>query len=78
MSANGTGKQQEYGKVAVLMGGMSAEREISLQSGDAVLRARGLRENVQTTARGRKRHGTYLGWQRFPSRARIESRTGIG
>jgi len=28
-----------FGKVAVLMGGRSAEREISLQSGDAVLRA---------------------------------------
>ncbi len=30
---------QEYGKVAVLMGGVSAEREISLQSGAAVLAA---------------------------------------
>ena len=30
---------QAYGKVAVLMGGCSAEREISLRSGTAVLRA---------------------------------------
>src|SRR3990167_4370891 len=29
----------EFGKVAVLMGGLSAEREISLQSGRAVLQA---------------------------------------
>jgi len=29
----------KYGKVAVLMGGLSAEREISLQSGSAVLKA---------------------------------------
>lgn len=29
----------EFGKVAVLMGGLSAERDISLQSGDAVLQA---------------------------------------
>jgi D-alanine-D-alanine ligase len=29
----------DYGKVAVLMGGLSAEREISLQSGNAVLAA---------------------------------------
>ncbi|MCG8123491.1 MAG: D-alanine--D-alanine ligase, partial [Candidatus Thiodiazotropha taylori] len=28
-----------FGKVAVLMGGRSAEREISLKSGDAVLSA---------------------------------------
>ena len=34
-----TGEQQDYGKVAVLMGGLSAEREISLQSGAAVLAA---------------------------------------
>ena len=27
----------QFGKVAVLMGGLSAEREISLQSGNAVL-----------------------------------------
>lgn len=31
--------QNDYGKVAVLMGGWSAEREISLQSGNAVLNA---------------------------------------
>ena len=30
---------QLFGKVAVLMGGLSAEREISLQSGNAVLTA---------------------------------------
>ncbi len=30
-------KQKSFGKVAVLMGGTSAEREISLRSGDAVL-----------------------------------------
>ncbi len=30
---------QQFGKVAVLMGGLSAEREISLQSGNAVLTA---------------------------------------
>ena len=29
----------QFGKVAVLMGGLSAEREISLQSGNAVLTA---------------------------------------
>lgn len=32
-------RQQELGKVAVLMGGWSAEREISLMSGQAVLKA---------------------------------------
>ena len=31
--------KEKYGKVAVLMGGLSAEREISLQSGEAVLNA---------------------------------------
>ena len=31
--------KQQFGKVAVLMGGLSAEREISLQSGNAVLTA---------------------------------------
>lgn len=31
--------QQDFGKVAVLMGGWSAEREISLMSGQAVLKA---------------------------------------
>ncbi|MDH5257224.1 MAG: D-alanine--D-alanine ligase [Gammaproteobacteria bacterium] len=36
MSELNTGK---YGKVAVLMGGLSAEREISLKSGNAVLQA---------------------------------------
>jgi D-alanine-D-alanine ligase len=39
MNAAATGAQQDYGKVAVLMGGQSAEREISLQSGAAVLAA---------------------------------------
>lgn len=34
---------KDYGKVAVLMGGQSGEREISLKSGNAVLKA--LREN---------------------------------
>ena len=34
-----TNNATKYGKVAVLMGGMSAEREISLQSGNAVLAA---------------------------------------
>jgi D-alanine-D-alanine ligase len=39
MSADATDEQQTYGKVAVLMGGQSAEREISLRSGAAVLHA---------------------------------------
>jgi D-alanine-D-alanine ligase len=39
MNAGAAGKQQNYGKVAVLMGGESAEREISLISGAAVLDA---------------------------------------
>ena len=39
MNAAATGAQQDYGKVAVLIGGTSAEREISLQSGAAVLAA---------------------------------------
>ncbi|MGB5261220.1 MAG: D-alanine--D-alanine ligase [Gammaproteobacteria bacterium] len=39
MNAGATGEQRDYGKVAVLMGGLSAEREISLQSGAAVLAA---------------------------------------
>lgn len=39
MSAEATGEANDYGKVAVLMGGQSAEREISLQSGAAVLAA---------------------------------------
>ena len=30
---------QKYGKVAVLMGGLSAEREVSLKSGAQVLKA---------------------------------------
>ncbi len=34
-----TNLQQEFGKVAVLLGGPSAEREISLLSGNAVLKA---------------------------------------
>lgn len=34
-----TSNRAKYGKVAVLMGGMSAEREISLKSGRAVLNA---------------------------------------
>lgn len=32
-------KPEEFGKVAVLMGGWSAEREVSLKSGEAVLKA---------------------------------------
>ncbi len=40
---------QEYGKVAVLMGGVSAEREISLQSGAAVLAAL-IRKGVDAVA----------------------------
>lgn len=32
-------QQEQFGKVAVLMGGLSAEREISLKSGNAVLEA---------------------------------------
>ncbi|HEY5683367.1 MAG TPA: D-alanine--D-alanine ligase, partial [Sulfuricaulis sp.] len=32
-------KHKDYGKVAVLMGGPSAEREVSLKSGNAVLAA---------------------------------------
>ena len=39
MQTGTTGKRQDYGKVAVLMGGLSAEREISLKSGAAVLAA---------------------------------------
>ncbi|NNG11739.1 MAG: D-alanine--D-alanine ligase [Halobacteria archaeon] len=39
MSNTGKNSEPEYGKVAVLMGGQSAEREISLQSGRAVLQA---------------------------------------
>jgi len=39
MSAAATGNSQAYGKVAVLMGGYSAEREISLSSGAAVVQA---------------------------------------
>ena len=35
----------DFGKVAVLMGGNSAEREISLKSGEAVLAAL-LRQNI--------------------------------
>jgi D-alanine-D-alanine ligase len=34
-----TGEMKKYGKVAVLMGGVSGEREISLRSGEAVLKA---------------------------------------
>ena len=42
-------KQNQFGKVAVLMGGPSAEREISLKSGNAILQA--LKEsNVQAEA----------------------------
>ena len=36
---NGIGPQQLFGRVAVLMGGQSAEREVSLKSGNAVLDA---------------------------------------
>ncbi len=39
MSAGATHNSQAYGKVAVLMGGSSAEREISLLSGAAVVQA---------------------------------------
>ena len=39
MAAKATVDIQDYGKVAVLMGGSSAEREISLKSGAAVLAA---------------------------------------
>jgi D-alanine-D-alanine ligase len=39
MSNTGNNCEAEFGKVAVLMGGQSAEREISLQSGTAVLQA---------------------------------------
>ena len=39
MSNTGKNSEPEFGKVAVLMGGQSAEREISLQSGRAVLQA---------------------------------------
>ena len=41
----------DFGKVAVLMGGPSAEREISLMSGNAVLGA--LREQGRRRARVR-------------------------
>lgn len=34
-----TASQQDFGKVAVLMGGLSAEREVSLMSGSGVLKA---------------------------------------
>jgi len=37
--SQGVSKPAEFGKVAVLMGGDSAEREVSLRSGDAVLAA---------------------------------------
>ncbi|MES9993083.1 MAG: D-alanine--D-alanine ligase, partial [Candidatus Thiodiazotropha sp.] len=36
---NSIGSSAAYGKVAVLMGGQSAEREVSLNSGNAVLNA---------------------------------------
>ena len=39
MGNTGKHSEAEFGKVAVLMGGQSAEREISLQSGRAVLQA---------------------------------------
>ena len=39
----------EFGKVAVLMGGNSAEREVSLKSGNAVLEAL-LRQGVDAVA----------------------------
>jgi len=39
MSTGTTGEMREYGKVAVLLGGHSAEREVSLASGRAVLAA---------------------------------------
>ena len=39
MKSAATGERKNYGKVAVLMGGLSAEREISLKSGAAVLAA---------------------------------------
>jgi len=39
MATTGTAKTDDFGKVAVLLGGPSAEREISLLSGNAVLKA---------------------------------------
>src|SRR5512134_2436532 len=36
---DGTGVAADFGKVAVLMGGSSAEREVSLMSGSGVLKA---------------------------------------
>ena len=42
-------QEGQFGKVAVLMGGQSAEREISLKSGNAVLQAL-LAENIQAEA----------------------------
>ncbi len=39
MTDTGTNREKRYGKVAVLMGGRSAERAISLKSGMAVLQA---------------------------------------
>jgi D-alanine-D-alanine ligase len=39
MNTNATDNTQDYGRVVVLMGGRSAERDISLMSGQAVLQA---------------------------------------
>lgn len=39
VSVNKSVKKNKYGKIAVMMGGDSAEREISMESGQAVLRA---------------------------------------
>jgi D-alanine-D-alanine ligase len=46
---NGIGSEQAFGRVAVLLGGQSAEREISLKSGNAVLDAL-RRRGVEATA----------------------------
>ena len=45
-------KGRDFGKVAVLLGGKSAEREVSLMSGTAILEAL-QRQGVATQAMGR-------------------------
>ena len=55
MTTRATDKGRDYGKVVVLMGGHSAEREISLLSGLAVLQAlqaQGIDAHGQDTAAG--------------------------
>ena len=47
-------KGRDFGKVAVLLGGKSAEREVSLMSGTAILEAL-QRQGVATQAMGRHR-----------------------